>query len=103
MNFLIFQNDVGNFPIYFEFKSKIRCWKVTVGWPRPGDSRGLGSDWALRLLQLKFNAPRPTHPSTVTFTEFLTDPMMSENKHKSYPGLDQICLKQLYQSFTASI
>ena len=84
------------FSFILNLKVKFVAWKVTVGWPRLGDSRGLGSDWALRLLQLKFNAPRPTHPSTVTFTEFLTDPKMSENKHKSYPGLDQICLKQLY-------
>ena len=55
---------MGNFPIYFEFKSKNSLlesdsWMAAAGQETVEDWAVPGQPWARgRLLQLKFNAPR---------------------------------------------
>ena len=65
------------FPFILNLKVKIRCWKVTVGWPRPGDSRGLGSETAPVKVQC-------TSPRSPVYCHFYTFSHQTDDVKKNY-------------------
>ena len=65
------------FPFILNLKVKFVAGKWQLEERRqPRTGQWLARAGRGRLLQLKFNAPRLAHPSTVTFTQFLAKMMI---------------------------